>query len=111
MKKTPFSPWETKKNDGIEKRYIRLGASQMASEPMRALSNSAFKIYCYMRLESGGKKEFTFPHQKYQSYMSKPTFFDAQKELVEKGFIDVIQRNKNVRKANVYAFSERWKEL
>lgn len=110
-KKTPFAPWETRSTDGIEKRYIRMGATIMASEAMRSLSSSAFRVYCYMRLESGGKKEFRFPHNKYRAYMSKPTFFKARDELVEKGFIDIVRNNKNLRQANDYAFSERWKSI
>ena len=108
---TKFQPWETKNDNGEEKRYIRLGITLMASEPFRSLSPSAFKVYCYMRIESGGKRSFTFPSAKYISYMSKPTFFKALKELEQKGFVDVIQHNKNLRKSNIYAFSERWKAL
>lgn len=110
-KKKPFAPWETKNNDGIEKRYFRMVATIMASKPMRRLSSSAFKIYCYMRIECGGQRSFKFPHAKYRDYMSKPTFFNARDELIRKGFIDVVQNNKNLRQANVYAFSDRWKTL
>ncbi len=109
-KKVPFQPWESKADNGVEKRYIRLGNSQMVSEAMRGLSPSAFKIYCYMRIESAGKQEFRFPHCKYQSYMSKPTFFRARDELVTQGFIEIFQNNRNRRQANVYRFSEKWKQ-
>ena len=108
---TKFEPWETKNSNGVEKRYIRLGVTQMASEVLRNLSPSAFKIYCFMKLESGGKRSFKFPSTKYISYMSKPTFFRVLKELEQKGLVDVIQHNKNLRKSNIYAFSERWKTL
>lgn len=111
FKKIPFKPWETKTTDGIEKRYYRMGATFMAAEPVRLLSSSAFKIYSYMKIESGGKKQFTFSNIKYKSFMSKPTFYKAVKELETKGFIDIVQRNKNLRKANVYAFSDRWKAI
>ena len=43
--------------------------------------------------------------------MSKPTFLKAKQELIDKGFIDVVQNNKNLRRANIYAFSDRWKTL
>jgi len=111
FKKTPFKPWETKNADGMERRFIRMGNTQMCSERMRKLSSIAFKIYCYMKLESGGSKQFAFPHNKYASYVTKPTFFRALKELEQNGFIDIIQRNGNLRRSNVYAFSERWKTL
>lgn len=110
-KKVPFPPWATTYDSGIEKRYDRLGATQMASEAMRSLTGNAFKIYWFMRIEAGGRKEFTFSNVKYRSYLSKPTFFKVVKELEDKGFIDVVQHNKNLRTANVYAFSERWKQF
>ena len=110
-KRVPFAPWETRYANGIEKRFIRLGATQMASEAMRKLSSSAFRIYISMRLESGGHREFTFPHTKYAAFMSKPTFFRVLKELEEAGFIDIVSRNKNLRISNEYRFSERWKTL
>ena len=110
-KKTPFEKWETKSADGIEKRYFRMGATLMASEPLRTLSPSAFKVLCFMKIESAGKRSFTYSNVKYRSFMSKPTFFKAIKELEEHGFIDVIQHNRNLRRANIYAFSERWKQL
>ncbi len=110
-KKTAFKPWETKNADGIEKRYIRLGVTQMSCERMRKLSSSAFKIYCYMKIEAGGNKQFKFPHNKYASYATKPTFFRALKELEQNGFIDIVQRNGNLRMSNIYSFSDRWKQL
>ncbi len=83
----------------------------MASKAVRGLSPSAFKVLSFMKLESGGHKEFEFPHNKYKDYLSKPTFFRVVDELVTAGFIDVVARNKNLRIANRYAFSDRWKNL
>lgn len=108
-KPTPFAPWESKAPNGIEKRYARMGNTQMCSDAMRKLSPSAFKIYWYMRLESAGKREFEFPHAKYASYMSKPTFFRCVRELEQAGFIQVVQHNKNLRIANLYRFVDGWK--
>lgn len=110
-KKVPFQAWESKAEGGIEKRYYRMGATIMASKALRGLSPSAFKIYCFMKIESGGRKEFRFPHSKYSDFLSKPTFFKVLRELEEQGFIDIIQRNGNLRKSNVYAFSDRWKSI
>ncbi len=106
---TPFSPWETLNADGKEKRYIRIANTQLVSPVMRSLSNSAFRIYTNMRMESGGNISFTFPYSKYKSYMTRPTFEKVVDELVNTGFIEVVQRNANLRKANVYRFSEGWK--
>lgn len=110
-KKTPLKPWETKTADGTENRYIRLGDTLLMSSTVKGLSSSAFRVYVYMCLESGGHSHFTFPHNKYKKFMTKPTFFRALDELVSAGFIDVVSHNKNLRIANDYAFSNRWKSL
>lgn len=108
-KKTPFPAWQTCKVDGIEERYIRLGNSQLLHESMQGLSDKAFRVYVNMLLESAGKMEFTFPYSKYKNYVSKQGFLNIRTELIEKGFIEIVQNNANLRKANIYRFSEKWK--
>lgn len=108
-KKVPLKPWETKKPDGIEARYIRLGDSLLMSTAVKKLSSSAFRVYVYMCIESGGHSHFTFPYSRYKQMMSKPTFFRALEQLVNAGFITVVAHNKNLRTANEYAFSNDWK--
>jgi len=110
-KKTPFAPWESTKSDGIEQRYIRYGNSQLLHEAVLNLSHSAFRVYTYMRLESGGRIEFEFPRTKFIKIVSRDGFQRAVKELVEAGFIDVTEQNANLRKANKYRFSSRWKDV
>lgn len=109
QRKTPFQPWQTNKDNGIEERYIRLGNSQMIAPAMLALSDKAFRIYTNMLLEAGGKKQFIFPRKAYKKIAGHTTFQNAKSELIEKGFIVELQKNKNLRKANVYEFSEDWK--
>ncbi len=109
VKKTPFPDWQTKKSNGIEERYVRLGNSQLTDENVNLLSHIAFRMYVYMLLESRGRQEFEMPRRKYKKFMSAGGASKAIRELVERGFIDVVQQNKNLRKANVYRFSCRWK--
>lgn len=110
-KKTPFPPWFTTRTDGFEKRYIRLAVTLTSSEAFRDLSNSAVRIYINMMMEAGGNKDFTFPCNKYINYMSKQTFFKARTELVNHGFITIKQNNRNLRKSNIYSFSDGWKSF
>ena len=110
-KKVPFPAWQTLKPDGVEERYIRLGNSQLLHEKVNRLTHSAFRVYVYMLLESGGKREFTFPRSKYERFISRGGAHSAICELEEAGFIEVLERNFNLRKANVYRFSERWKRI
>ena len=73
------------------------------------LSGNAFRLYIYMLLESGGKQAFEMPQRKYIKLMTKPTFIKTRDELIKKGFVEVAQNNANLRKANIYRFSDRWK--
>lgn len=62
-----------------------------------------------MRIEAGDKKQFTFPKSKAIKIFSYNTFQVAKDELIENGLIKEIQNNKNLRKPNIYEFSEDWK--
>jgi hypothetical protein len=109
FKKTPFNIWETTKSDGIEERYIRMGNSQMLHPSVFSLTHSAFRVYSYMKLESGGKMIFQFPRRKWRAFISNGGFQKAKKELCVKGFIEQIESNANLRKPNVYKFMTDWK--
>lgn len=109
-KKIPFSPWQSCKDNGIEERYIRLGNSQLLHPAMLSLSDRSRTIYIYMLLESGGNMQFTFPRSKIIKLMGIDTFMKARSELIEKGFIKEKQNNFNIRKPNIYEFSDAWKE-
>ena len=106
---TPFPPWQTKNTDGREKRYIRIGNSQLLSNAMNKgnLSHAAFRVYIFMLLEAAGKREFTFPHSKYSRIISDGGFQKAKAELIEKGFIKITEKYKT--RSNKYAFTDAWK--
>ena len=110
-KRTPFAAWETAKTDGIEERYIRLGNSQMSTGILRRLNGTAFKLYCYMKLESGGKRDFEFPRAKVKQILSNDGFYYALDELIEAGLIEIVENNANIRKPNIYRFSDKWRTL
>lgn len=109
-KKTPFAPWVTMASDGIEKRYIRLGNTLLYSPAFLQLSASAKQMYIYMLIESAGQREFTMPRLKYLVFSKKDSAISAKNELEKAGFIETVQNNANLRKPNVYRFSEHWKE-
>jgi len=110
-KKTPFREWETTKKDGLERRYIRMGDTQMLHPSFQNLSHIARSVYIYMKLESGGKQIFEYPYSKYKKIVSKQGFQDAVKVLVESGFIEIVEKNGNLRKPNIYRFSPRWQAI
>lgn len=104
---TPFKEWETTKENGVEKRFIRIGSTKLAR--MTELSPSAFKVLVCMCMESAGNQTFVFPNSKYKDYMSRNTFLKAKDELVKMGYIEEVENNKNLRRANVYKFTVDWK--
>ena len=108
-KPVPFPPWTTTTENGIEKKYIRVGITLLQSESFLKLSDKAKTLYLYMLFESGGHMEFKFPWAKAKQICSKESFQRAKAELIEEGFIVEKQNNANRRKANVYAFSTGWK--
>lgn len=110
-KRTPFAAWETTKTDGIEERYIRFGNSQMSTGTLRRLGGAAFKLYAYMKLESGGKRDFEFPRVKVAQILTTGTFYRALDELIEAGLVEIVENNANIRKPNLYRFSDKWRTL
>lgn len=109
IKKVPFPPWQTCKPTGIELRYIRLGNSQLLHERIIGLTHAAFRVYVYMLLESGGKRDFTFPKSKWKAFLSPGGFQGAVTQLCQAGLIEVTEKNANLRKPNKYRFLEDWK--
>lgn len=109
-KKTPFPSWQTCKPDGVEQRYIRLGNSQLMHPAIKKLSPSAYKIYTYMLLESGGSRTFKYPYSKFKDIVSRRGFQLVKDELIKAGFICEVQNNANLRKANIYEFTDEWKK-
>ncbi len=107
----PFPPWETLNTNGREKKYVRMGITLMNSIPVKRLSGTAFKIMTYMKKQSGQSQQFEFPRTEYIQITTEPTFNRAIKELIGAGIIDVVERNRNLRKPNVYSWSLRWKNI
>lgn len=103
----PF--WQSANPDCKEKRFLMLGNSFLLHPMILGLSNSAYRVYSYMCLESGGERIFTFPYCKYKKIVSKPTFQRALQELIDNRLIETLQNNANLRKANVYCFNPKWR--
>jgi hypothetical protein len=105
--------WASAKLDCKEGRFIQLGNSFLLSPAVHDLSGTAFRLYVYMLVESGGKKEFKFPRQvmikKYGLSVSSAR--NAIQELIEKGFIKITASGRTTREANEYEFCLTWKGI
>lgn len=104
----PFPGTQSSAEHGFEKQFARLGRTLLLHPKFLALSHPAKVLYMYMVFWAGNKHQFNFAYGIYKDFMHKNTFYRALNELVAAGFITVVQRNKNLRKPNVYAFSAAW---
>ena len=106
--KIPF--WLTAAINHIKERFVMKTYSFYEHPAVQSLSPSAYKVYDYMCKECGGNMEFIFPNSVIEKITTPPTFRAARKELIEKGFIELVQNNANLRKPNLYRFTDRWKK-
>ena len=107
--KIPF--WLTTLPKWIKELIVMKGYSFYEHPSVQSLSPLAYKVYDFMCKECGGKREFKFPYSVYKNFASKQGFLNAKNELIEKGFIEIAQSNANLRKPNLYRFTDTWKNL
>ena len=111
-------PWLSGKLDEREGRFIQVGNSLLLSSKSDGgreknafleLSTGARLLYLCMAMESGGRRDFTFPLAAAKKYgFATATFRRYVEELVNGSFI-VRVSNKNTRQPNDYSFSFEWK--
>lgn len=75
------------------------------------LSPTARALYEDMAYQAAGKREFTYPRSVYEQLCGKAAFYTARQELIQGGYLEVVENNSNVRKPNVYRFSDKWKRF
>ena len=77
-------------------KFVALGEGLLMSEAWRSLSGSAIKYYVELRRQFNGSNNanlhLSLDQAKKRLGMAKDTALRAQKELVEKGFIRMVQR-------------------
>lgn len=120
--KQPPEPFE---NMGQNNKFVRLFIGQIDSEAFKKLNPRQRTLYLYMKAQYRGKETKNNPNGKkdqfyfnwrlantqYRLYTNMSTFYNDIKVLEEYGFIVCVERNWNLRKKNVYAFSDQWKQM
>jgi len=107
--RTPFHHYETDNKDDLN--YIRLTKRLLMNKKFLKLHNSSKILYIYMRLWAYPKKQFNYTISTAKVLMTKNTFLKCIDELEEKGFINIIYRNKYSHNMNIYEFSDRWYKI
>ena len=104
---TQFKDYESASPNAYQVSYIRMLDLQLIC--MNELSANAFRLYIMMKSYAKGKTEFEFPHRVHKTFISKQTFVKARQELIDLGYIEPFISCKNIRKANMYKFSSKWR--
>jgi hypothetical protein len=105
-----------KRKRRVEKRsFVSIDREMMDSVAWQSLSFSAVTAYIniYYNLKGKTKKqEILCPHSTLKNKMAKSTWRRAVIDLIEKGFIDLIEGSSGRhRQPNVYGLSERWRKF
>lgn len=112
MAKKPakFRPWETAlKTDTGEKAYIKTGLSLFLAPAFQKLSPGAQALYDRMRMESRGKRMFTFTRKTFEKYGIPERSGRRYVEELEAARFIRCDHAKYTRAANVYEFTDEWK--
>lgn len=108
---TPFQHYHSMAPDGAEKRYARLACSMMQSPAVQGLSHTAYRLFIEMMMNASWKPEFNFSRSTYRKFIANSTFDRAIHELEKAGIIRIVEHNKNLRKSNLYGWSNAWKPV
>jgi hypothetical protein len=82
------------------------------SAPWKDLTPTACFIYFMIRKKWAGldRGHIEFPHSEVEEFMAGSTFETHRDKLIEKGFIDVVERGGIYGIKAVFALSDRWKK-
>lgn len=107
-----IKPWLSAKPNCKEGRFIQIGNSLLLSKTFQKLSPGAQVMLLCMAMESGGRKNFKFPHSAILKYgFNKNYGAKYINELREAGFIELVSSGWTVRQANEYQFTIKWKSI
>lgn len=112
VKKVPLRPIETATTNGIEKQYVRLGATFLEHPAVLNLKSATFRVLILMIKASAGKSRFTFRRSYYEKHckLSDRTVIRAVDELEKKGFLKVTHEPYSGSRPNVYEWLNDWKK-
>jgi hypothetical protein len=101
---------------GIETRFIKFALSMEESNASEQLTVSQVGLYHILKrkyTKVNGKfneNNITFPQSEWIKYYSRKSAFDKDMDnLIELGFIRVIQYRGKYKKATIYGYSAQWK--
>lgn len=100
--------------------FVALYFSMLGSDAWRSLKPRAQMLYINMRAQFGNGKgelqeeQFYFNRALWKKtlklYSNDASFYADRDELIEHGFIEVLECGKTMRSKSIYRYSNRWQE-
>lgn len=114
-KRQVFDTWQT----GRGGRFLSLYMDMLQSAAWQELSAHEIQLYIFMlskqshRVEKGiiwnsNKDNISIPAKEYRQLMHQQTFEKSIDNLIDKGFIKLVENRYHVRKCNIYGFNDMW---
>ena len=108
--RTPFESFEGQSQSG---HYIRLTFSMLKHDAWKNLKPIAKTLYIHLKMKYRGmgrgvELECTYKEINQKIGLNDKSTKSAFDDLIQKGFIEVIENNQARMKANRYKFSDKW---
>ncbi len=111
-RRASFEPFESR---SANSRYLRITSDMMRSKAWGELDPFDVTVYVYLKEQyksyrdgSDNSREIELTYEGMSKIMSPGRFKKSIDNLVEKGFIDLVEHNPHRKRATVYGFSDRW---
>ena len=97
----------------IYDRAERLAIDMLQSWAYRGLSPYAKTLLIELKRKTVLEPDhpLIYTRSEAKEMMDERTFIKARDQLVQEGFIDIVEDNSEIRKPHIYTFSDRWKSM
>ncbi|CAM4408041.1 hypothetical protein FHS16_001753 [Paenibacillus endophyticus] len=94
-----------------DKHHIRITRSMMSTGAWKTLTVHSKVLYIEMKNKYTGSNEndISFTYKEAAEIMNARTFTKSVDQLIEYGFIKLIEQNWTTRRPNIYGFNDQWK--
>lgn len=91
--------------------FVMIVKYMLRSKAWQSLSNPARVAYVHLKAKYNGSngKDLSLTYSEMEPYMSRRTFSRAIKQLINCGFIELVQHGGLMRSPNIYALADDWK--
>lgn len=105
-----FKPFE-KDMSSADNHHIRITRSMLSSKAWKQLSVHSKVLYMEMKSKYTGNNEddICYTYKEAQEIMNDRTFTKCIDQLIDLGFIKLLEQNWTLRKPNIYGFNDQWK--